>query len=83
MSSTKPNNNTTREQRAFWVEQVNANMSIEGVELDEFSRDLQRRYIDGTMPIEGFIEETRAAFLAEEAALLDEAANEKNEQPPN
>lgn len=55
---------TTKEQRAFWVQQVNANMGIEGMPPDEFTQELQRRYIEGEIEVEDIVKETMAAFLA-------------------
>ena len=57
---------TSKEQRAFWVQQVRANMSIEGLPLDEFTKALQQRYIDGEIEVEDIVKETKAAFLAEQ-----------------
>jgi ribosomal protein L20 len=54
----------SKEQRAFWVQQVNANMGIEGMPPDEFTQELQRRYIEGTLAVEDMAKETMAAFLA-------------------
>lgn len=59
---------TTKEQRAFWVQQVNANMSIENMPPDEFTKEKQQRYIDGKLTVEDMAKETMAAFLAEQAA---------------
>lgn len=58
----------SKEQRAFWVQQVNANMSIEGILPDEFTKEKQRRYIDGTLAVEDMVKETMATFQAEQAA---------------
>ena len=58
----------TKEQRAFWVQQVNANMSIENMPPDEFTKEKQQRYIDGKLAVEDMVKETMAAFLAEQAA---------------
>ena len=38
---------STREQRIYRVAQVNANMGIENMEVPEFTKALQQRYIDG------------------------------------
>ena len=58
----------TKEQRAFWVQQVNANMSIENMPVDDFTKEQQQRYIEGTLAVEDMAKETMAAFLAEKAA---------------
>ena len=55
---------TTKEQRAFWVQQVNANMSIENMPVDDFTKEQQQRYIEGTLAVEDMAKETMAAFLA-------------------
>ena len=55
---------TTREMREWQVQQVNANMGIEGMPPDEFTQELQRRYIEGTLAVEDMAKETMAAFLA-------------------
>lgn len=54
----------TKEQRAFWVQQVNANMSIENMPVDDFTKEQQQRYIEGTLAVEDMAKETMAAFLA-------------------
>jgi ribosomal protein L20 len=54
----------SKEQRAFWVQQVNANMGIEGMPPDEFTQELQRRYIEGGIEVEDIVKETKAAFMA-------------------
>ncbi len=59
---------TTKEQRAYQVAQVNANMSIENMPVDDFTKEKQQRYIEGTLAVEDMAKETMAAFLAEKAA---------------
>lgn len=59
---------TTKEQRAYQVAQVNANMSIENMSVDDFTKEKQQRYIEGTLAVEDMAKETMAAFLAEKAA---------------
>lgn len=59
---------TTKEQRAYRVAQVNANMSIENMPVDDFTKEQQQRYIEGTLAVEDMAKETMAAFLAEKAA---------------
>ena len=55
---------TTKEQRAYRVAQVNANMSIENMPVDDFTKEKQQRYIEGTLAVEDMAKETMAAFLA-------------------
>ena len=43
-------------------------MSIENMPPDEFTKEKQRRYIDGKLAVEDMVKETMAAFLAEQAA---------------
>ena len=59
---------TTKEQRAYQVAQVNANMSIENMPVDDFTKEKQQRYIEGTLAGEDMAKDTMAAFLAEKAA---------------
>ena len=56
------------EQRAHWVAQVNANMSISGKPVDAFTQEKQCRYIAGELAVEDMVKETMAAFQAEQAA---------------
>ncbi len=65
MNDTTPD---TKEQRAFWVQQVNANMSIENMPPDPFTKEKQQRYINGELAVEDMVKETMAAFLAEQAS---------------
>ena len=65
MNDTTPD---TKVQRAFWVQQVNANMSIENMPPDAFTKEKQQRYINGELAVEDMVKETMAAFLAEQAS---------------
>ena len=56
----------SKEMRAFWVQQVNANMGIGNMEPDAFTREKQQRYIDGTLAVEDMVKETMAAFKEEQ-----------------
>ena len=56
------------EQRAHWVAQVNANMSISGKPVDAFTQEQQRRYIAGELAVEDMAKETMAAVHVEQAA---------------
>jgi hypothetical protein len=49
---------------AYRVAQVNANMSIENMPVDDFTKEQQQRYIEGTLAVEDMAKETMAAFLA-------------------
>ena len=47
---------TTREERAFRVEQMNANMRQEGFEPDESDKKIQSEYIEGTKTLQDLLQ---------------------------
>lgn len=50
---------TSRAERSFYVTQMRANFSIEGMEPSADDLNLQRRYVDGTVCLAGMLEHAR------------------------